>query len=136
MTDREAGMSMKAFWRAAVGVILLAGVAAAEQAPKKAPFKPTRPYVEGEIVVQFADKVDSYEVRQIMAQGGGTVVKVQERGHLALVALPSGTDTIKAVQRYRRIKGVVTAEPNYVITPIKHPAPKAKAPAKPQLKKK
>jgi hypothetical protein len=93
---------------------------------KPAPFKPTRPYVEGEVIVQFKEGADSLSAREAVAKVGGTVVKVLEKGRLALVQLPPKLDTIKAVERYRAAPGVATAEPNYVLSPLKKPAPKKK----------
>ncbi len=108
----------------------LAGSAWAGPAAKPAPFKPVKPYVEGEIVVQFAAAVDSPEAMAANAKGGGTVLKVQKKGHLALIQLPPKMDTIKAVELYRKIPGVVTAEPNYVVTPIAHNSAKKSPPKK------
>ena len=91
-------------------------------------FKPTRPYVDGEILVQFKDGPESESAVEANRKVGGTVVKVLAKLRLALIQLPPDADTIKAVETYRRQPGVVTAEPNYVVSalkaPIKKPAPK------------
>ena len=91
-------------------------------------FKPTRPFVEGEVLVQFKDGPDSASAVEANRKAGGTVVKVLDKLRLALVQLPPNADTVKAVETYRRQPGVVTAEPNYVVSalkaPIKKPAPK------------
>lgn len=97
---------------------------AAEGKPGK--FKPTKPYVEGEVIVQFKDGPDSLEAREANEKMGATVVKVQKGLKLALVQLPPKADTIKAVERYRKLPGVVTAEPNYVVSPIRRKTAKAR----------
>jgi hypothetical protein len=85
-------------------------------ASRKSAFKPTRPYVEGEIIVQFKDGPDSWEAREANAKVGGTVLKVLKKMKLALIQLPPNADTLKAVEQYRAQPGVVTAEPNYLVS--------------------
>jgi hypothetical protein len=108
-------------------LLLAPAWAAAGTVKKKAgKFKPTRPYVEGEVIVQFKDGPESMEAREANAKMGGTVLKVLKKMNLALIQLPPAADTVKAVEQYRKLPGVVTAEPNYVVSPVAAPAKKAK----------
>jgi hypothetical protein len=119
----------------AVLAFLLVGTAeAGKKGPEK--FKPTRPYVEGEVVVQYKDGPESWEAREANQKMGATVLKVLKKMNLALVQLPPATDTIKAVEQYRKLPGVVTAEPNYIVSPLKKPAKKSAPAKKPSQKKK
>ena len=102
-------------------LMLIAGVAAAG---KKDSFKPARPYVDGELVVEFKDGPASPAALAANKKMGGTVVKVLEKLNLALIQLKPNADTIKAVEKYRKLPGVVTAEPNYIVTPLKRPKQK------------
>jgi hypothetical protein len=106
----------------AAAVLLGVFAAAPAAAGKKAPaFKPTKPYVEGEIVVQFKEGPESWSAREANQKMGGTVLKTIKKAKLALIQLPPGLDTVKAVEQYRKLPAVVTAEPNYVVSPIKRP---------------
>lgn len=87
-------------------------------------FKPTRPYVEGELVVQFKEGPASMEAREANAALGATVLKEIKKLKLALIQLPPGMDTVKGVAAYRKLPCVVTAEPNYIVSALKEPAPK------------
>lgn len=107
--------------------LAVAGGAWAATKKKPAKFKPTRPYVEGEIIVQFKDGPESMEARDANALMGGTILKTLKKLNLALIQLPPTADTVKAVEKYRTLPGVVTAEPNYVVSPVKKP-PVAKKP--------
>jgi hypothetical protein len=125
----------KALFLAALGALVPAVVLAANKKGKST-FKPTRPYVEGEIIVQFKDGPESMEAREANAKMGGTVLKSLKKLNLALIQLPPAMDTVKAVEQYRRLPGVVTAEPNYVVSSLQKPAKKkAAAPAAPKPKK-
>lgn len=120
-----------------IALTLLFAVAAAGCAARKDAFKPTRPYVEGEIIVQFKDGPESIEAKEANAKMGATVLKSLDKLKIALVQLPPTMDTVKAVETYRTLPGVVTAEPNYVVSNVHAPAqlPPAKAPAPAVVKK-
>ena len=122
-------MTLKKSVLLAVSLALLLPAGSVLAAKKKAAFKPVKPYVEGEVVVRFKDGPESMEARDANVKMGGTVLKTLPKFKLALIQLPPGADTVKAVEKYRTLPGVVTAEPNYVVSPLRKPAKSAK-PAK------
>ena len=110
-------------WTLSLALLLPAGAALAAK-KKAAKFKPSKPYVEGELVVRFKDGPESMEARDANVKMGGTVLKSLPKLKLALIQLPPGADTVKAVEKYRTLPGVVTAEPNYIVSPLQKPAKK------------
>src|SRR5437868_2989046 len=81
--------------------------------PKSGTQKQT--YVAGELLVQFADAQTMRAARALNARTGATVLReFAEFGHWQHVRLLKGVSVEAALNRYRALPGVVSAQPNFV----------------------
>ncbi len=70
-------------------------------------------YVEGEILVKFMEGVTNDAAEEIIAQEGGSVIKVMKHVRVYLVKLGEGRTVEDAIREFSLIPEVEYAEPNY-----------------------
>ncbi|HEX8073015.1 MAG TPA: S8 family serine peptidase [Pyrinomonadaceae bacterium] len=71
-------------------------------------------FVAGELLVQFADEKAMRAAHVARAAAGATVLREFEFAPWQHVRLPAGADFSRALARFRRLPGVVAAQPNFV----------------------
>src|SRR5947209_3591596 len=90
-------------------------IAPAKSIAQTKPIAAKKSYVEGELLVQFADEKTMQAARTLHARMGATVVReFTEFGGWQQVKLPKGLSVEAALKRYRTAPGVAYAQPNFI----------------------
>ena len=84
------------------------------QSPAPQKLAPAKTYVEGELLVQYADAKALAAARALNARTGATVLAEFTFGAWQHIRLPAGLSVKPGLALYRKAAGVVAAQPNYV----------------------
>lgn len=77
--------------------------------------KPIPLYKPGEVIVNFAPATQESRVERVIRDNGGVRARKSAFGNHYLVSLDSGQDVPQAVERFRKMRDVDYAEPNYMV---------------------